>query len=111
MSKIFIIDDEPQIINSIETNLNNSIYKFYSFNNADEALTQIPKINPDLILLDLIMPKMNGFEFLQKLQNGNIDTKVIIVSGENKIDSAVKAMKLGAVDFITKLLYILSSTQ
>jgi len=102
MSKIFIIDDEPQIIHSIEQNLNHSIYKIFSFSNAKKALSNLPKLKPEIILLDLNMPEMDGYDFLKNLKELRIDTPVVIISGENKIDSAVKAMKLGAVDFITK---------
>ncbi|MBN2281411.1 MAG: sigma-54-dependent Fis family transcriptional regulator [Candidatus Marinimicrobia bacterium] len=102
MRKIFIIDDEPQIIASIEQNLPSTIYDINSYNNAQTAFRQIGECRPELILLDLIMPEMNGFQFLESLKAQKHNIPVIIISGENKIDSAVKAMKLGAVDFITK---------
>lgn len=102
MRKIVIIDDNYEIIRSIKDNFSNSSYEFHSFTNASRALQQLEKIKPELILLDLIMPQINGFEFLHKAKTLEISIPIVIISGENKIDTAVKAIKLGASDYVTK---------
>lgn len=102
MRQIVIIDDNYDIIRSIEDNFSDHSYKFHSFTRPEKALAEIKNINPEIILLDLLMPVLNGFEVLEKLQSMQISAKVIVISGENKINYAVKAIKLGAHDYITK---------
>ena len=102
MRKILIIDDNIDIIISIQENFSELPYEFHSYTNAKIALKDIETLNPEIILLDLVMPEIDGFTFLKMAKQKKLNAKIIIISGENRIDSAVKAMKLGATDYITK---------
>lgn len=100
MNKIFIIDDEPKIISTIQENLSNTNFQFYTYEQTEKALKDLNHIHPDIILLDLVLPGMNGFEFLDKVKDK--DLHIIVISGQKRIESAVKAIKMGACDYITK---------
>ncbi len=100
MNKIFIIDDEPKIISTIQENLSNTNFQFYAYEKSENALRDLNHITPDIILLDLVLPGMNGFKFLEKVKDR--DLNIIIISGQKRIESAVKAIKMGACDYITK---------
>jgi two-component system response regulator FlrC len=77
-------------------------YKPVAFQNAIDALTALKKEKFELILLDLMMPKMDGFEFLSQLQKRKDKTPVIVISALTELEHINRAMGLGAVDYITK---------
>ena len=70
--------------------------------NGEQALSAIRKDLPDLVLLDLQMPKMGGIEVLRALRKEEINVPVIVITAHGSIETAVEAMKEGAYDFITK---------
>ena len=70
--------------------------------NGEQALTSIRKDVPDLLLLDLQMPRMGGLEVLRALRKDGINVPVIVITAHGSIETAVEAMKEGAYDFITK---------
>jgi len=99
---ILVVDDEKNIrltlveaLSSLQTEIDTAI-------NGEEALAKLKEKDFSLILLDLKMPGMDGMEVLRKLRKIRPDIKVIIITAYGTIDSAVEAMKLGAVDFIQK---------
>lgn len=102
--KILIIDDDPFFRNFYIGKLTAAGYQIVTAVDGNEGLEKIIKEKPDLILLDLIMPKSDGFEVLQKLtQNKNITTApVIIFSTLDQQQDVEEAKKLGAVDYINK---------
>ncbi len=78
-------------------------YEVETAENGEEGLSKIKEGNPDLILLDIIMPKMGGFEMLEKMQEEGISgTPVIVVSNSGQPVEIDKAQKLGATDWIVK---------
>jgi DNA-binding response OmpR family regulator len=100
--KILICDDEPLMTASIEAVLNTGNYHVQSTNSARQALTLIHAESPDLVILDLMMPVMTGFEILDAVDRERCDAAFIIVTGENSLDSAVKAIRKGASDYLRK---------
>ena len=100
-AKILVIDDEPRI-HRLLTHLLRSDFSVHTARSGEESLEKIDVISPDLILLDLSMPQMSGIEVLRKLAKAGKNIPVIILTGYGSIDSAVRAMKLGAIDYIEK---------
>ena len=100
--KILIIDDDPKVRKSISAFLEDSGYVIFEAENAIHGLNLFQQELPDLILLDLRMPEMDGLQFLEIIQDKSPDTPVIIVSGAGVMADAIRALKLGAMDFITK---------
>jgi two-component system nitrogen regulation response regulator NtrX len=102
MPKILIIDDERAIRSTLKEIL---AYEKFDVDEAADGAEGIKKAetgNYDVILCDIKMPKMDGMEVLNKLQQINADTPVVMISGHGSIDNAVEAIKKGAYDFISK---------
>lgn len=103
-AKVLIVDDEPYNIDVLEQALDGTDYQVVTASNGQEAWEKIQSEQPDLILLDLMMPVMDGFAVLAKVKEDPTlrDTPIIIVSAENDSKSVVKGIKQGAEDYLTK---------
>ena len=102
--KILVVDDIPVNIQLLQAFLATQNYKTYIARNGVEALKQAEAIEPDLILLDVMMPKMNGFEtckLLKKSEKARY-TPIIMVTALNEIESKIQGIEAGADDFISK---------
>jgi len=102
MSKILVIDDEKEICESIKMILEYEDYQFDSATDSSEGLDKIESGDFDVILLDIQMPNLNGFEVLNRIKEKNLELNVIMISAFSSLENAVKATKLGAFDFIEK---------
>jgi len=103
---ILVVDDESSISQALSGILSDEGYETLTAPNGYEALKIIEEQAPDLVLLDIWMPGMDGIETLQEIKRTNPFLQVIIISGHGTIETAVKATKLGAYDFIEKPLSI-----
>ena len=102
--KILLVDDEEDIIKMNMLSLIESNYDVVSANEGREALEKAEKENPDLILMDVVMPGMDGLETLDRLKNNprTSSIPVIILSGVGEKEAWNKAKASGAADFIDK---------
>jgi two-component system nitrogen regulation response regulator NtrX len=103
---ILVVDDEEAILKLLTEMLKDEGFIVSSAENGYQALKQIEKEEPDLVLLDIYLPGINGIETLQEIKKINKSIPVIIISSYGNIDNAVYATKLGAYDFIEKPLSI-----
>ena len=103
---ILAVDDEATILKSLSGILSDEGFEVLTASNGYEALKVIAEESPDLVLLDIWMPGIDGIETLQEIKRTNPFLQVIIISGHGTIETAVKATKLGAHDFIEKPLSI-----
>lgn len=101
-TRILIIDDEPRLCESIKTLLCAQGYETKTFSSGNEAIPFLKKNEFDLILLDVFMEGMDGFQVIENIINQKIDTPVIIMTGDASIKSAVKALRMGAKDYLKK---------
>ncbi|MGA1791936.1 MAG: sigma-54-dependent transcriptional regulator, partial [bacterium] len=99
---ILIADDEHRIRSSLAGILKDEGYEVSMAEDGLEALEKAEEENPDLILLDIWMPGTDGMEVLQKIKGQLPDMAVVMISGHGNIETAVKAIKMGAYDFIEK---------
>jgi two-component system, cell cycle response regulator DivK len=101
---ILVIDDSTTNIVLIDAVLSDKGYQIDTALTADEAFMRIERQVPDLILLDLLMPKVSGFDFLEKLRQDpkTLETPVIVVSALTDDDNIQKIKKFGTVDFLKK---------
>ena len=102
MAKILIADDEQSIRRTLREILEFEKYKVDEAADGLECLAKVKQNKYDVIILDIKMPKMDGMETLEKIQNLASDTPVVMISGHASIDTAVEAVKKGAFDFISK---------
>ncbi len=103
---ILIVDDEPSIRQSLSGLLSDEGFEVSAASNGYEALKMVEADSPDLVLLDIWMPGIDGIETLKEIKKDNPFIQVIIITGHGTIETAVKATKLGAFDFIEKPLSI-----
>src|SRR5450759_4885174 len=101
-AKILIVDDEEIVIRSCLRILDDSSYVVDSVQDGWEALIKIDESDYDIIVLDIMMPKIGGLEVLQHVKERYPDIDVIMMTGLSQIQTAVKAMKLGAFDYLSK---------
>ena len=102
--KILIVDDEPLNVDYIEQRLEDLDYQILTATDGQQALNTIKSEHPDLILLDLMMPVLDGFAVLAEVKADTDlrDTPVIIISADHDSKSIVRGIKQGADDYLTK---------
>jgi len=103
-SKILIADDNPLNLKMLTELLNPDLYKISIANNGRKVLENAPKVMPDLILLDIMMPEMDGFEVCAKLKQDEKtrDIPVIFLTAKVSPEDIVKGFEIGASDYVTK---------
>ena len=99
---ISIVDDDEAVRDSLDVLLRAAGYHTSSFEGCAEFLAGLQSGHPDCILLDVRLPDGDGIDILQKLINDGVRTPVIIITGHGDVPMAVKAMRLGAADFVEK---------
>lgn len=102
MTKILVIDDERSIRNSMKDILQYEGHEVVLAENGMEGLVSMKSEKPDIVFCDIKMPKMEGIEVLERIKEFSADTPVIMISGHGTIDTAIKAIRKGAYDFIEK---------
>jgi two-component system, sensor histidine kinase and response regulator len=102
--KIMIVDDDPLVIKALERILFRQNYLFFSVNSGEEALTAIDEIEPDIILLDVFMKELTGFEVCKEFKKRGITERipVIFLTSNNQHSEIVKGFQSGAVDYVIK---------
>lgn len=99
--KILIVDDEQSIRDSLKLLLK-STFEVFTAEDGREALECLESIQPEVILLDVMMPKLDGLETLREIKNRQYPASVVMLSGAQQVKTAVEAMKHGAVDYLNK---------
>jgi diguanylate cyclase (GGDEF)-like protein/PAS domain S-box-containing protein len=100
--RVLLVDDEPRMLSSLRELLKTSGYHLNSVGCGGVAVSQLGNGNFDLVILDMGLPDMNGHEVMDFINAENLGTSVIVVSGNNDIDSAIGALKRGAFDYLRK---------
>jgi len=100
--KILVIDDEGIVRTSCSRALSPEGYEVASAKNGSEGLKLLEGGKFDIVLTDLKMPDMDGIEILRKVKEKWPETEVIIITGYQTVDTAVKSIKLGAFDYLEK---------
>ena len=100
MRKILIVDDEEKIRELIRMNLELAGYKCDEAEDGEMALEKLNKFSPDLALLDIMLPKKNGYEIAQSFIKQNVP--IIFLTAKDSVTDKVKGLKLGADDYIVK---------
>lgn len=100
--KILVIDDDPSLRRVLEYNLQEDGHDVYAAVSGEEGVRAFDDLNPILVITDLKMPGMDGFQVLRAIKDRRPETLVIIITAFGAIETAVEAMKLGAYDYITK---------
>jgi DNA-binding NtrC family response regulator len=99
---LLCVDDDPAILRLLKNIFRQEAYGIFTANNAAEALQLIKETRIDAALVDYMMPDTDGLSLLKMIHEGYPSTMVIIITGHGGIDEAIRAIKLGAVDFLEK---------
>ena len=100
--EILVVDDEKNIRSSLEGILKDEGYRVRGVGTGEDLLKQIAQAIPDLVVLDVWLPGMDGLQALEEVKRLHPELPVIMISGHSNVETAVKATKLGAYDFIEK---------
>src|SRR6058998_1067962 len=100
--RVLLIEDEPTTAKAIELMLTTEGFNVYSTDLGEEGLDLGKLYDYDIILLDLNLPDMHGYDVLKKLRVAKVQTPVLILSGISEMDSKVRALGFGADDYVTK---------
>ena len=99
---VFVVDDDANVRTSIQGLLKSAGLRSECFETAEQFLQRKPSKGPSCLILDVSLPGMSGLDFQQKLRNAGLQIPIIFVTGYGDIPMTVKAMKSGAVEFLTK---------
>src|SRR6266478_3424525 len=100
--RVLVVDDEQSLRKVLAATLQREGYEAQVASDGEEALAALDRDGADVVVTDLVMPKMDGLSLLRKVVVSHPDVPVIVVTAHGRVDSAVEAMKAGAFDFVTK---------
>lgn len=102
--KILVVDDEPHIVNLIRLTLSGEKYEVYSAYSGKEALELAKQITPDLIILDLMMPNMDGYQVCEEIRKDKrlAELPIMILSAKSQLVDKFKSINVGADDYVVK---------
>jgi two-component system, OmpR family, alkaline phosphatase synthesis response regulator PhoP len=102
-SKVLIVDDEPNIVLSLEFIMNQRGYETRVARDGEEALAEVERFRPDLVLLDVMLPRRDGFEVCQTLRaEGWSELKILMLTAKGRDVEIEKGLALGADGYVTK---------
>jgi DNA-binding response OmpR family regulator len=102
MKRILVIEDEPQMQLGLRDNLELEGYEVQVASDGDEGLSKAASFNPDLVILDIMLPKKNGFDVCRELRARSIATPIVMLTARSAETDKVLGLELGADDYVTK---------
>lgn len=100
--KLLIVDDEKELLNALAVILKKNGYTFDLVNDSREVKTYLDEFNYDLIIMDIMMPYLDGYTLVKQIRDEKIDTPIILLSAKSELFDKIKGLDLGADDYITK---------
>ena len=100
--KVFLLDDDELIVSVLSRALQKEGYEICGATETDNAVDKICSWTPDIVMLDITMPGRDGLDILQEIKSKKLDTQVVMLTADDTAETAVRAMQLGAVDYLTK---------
>ena len=100
--EILVIDDDEKITSMLRRGLAFEGYDVHTANNGTEGLSKVLSVDPDLIILDIMMPMIDGFEVCRRLREGGSTTPVLMLTAKDEVENRVKGLDLGADDYLVK---------
>lgn len=102
--KVLVVDDDKEIVETLQKILTQEEYNVVAAFDGEEALVKLKSDNPDIILLDIVMPKLNGFEVLKEIREKHTDRwrPVIIISAKDELESVRRGYNMEADHYLTK---------
>jgi DNA-binding NtrC family response regulator len=101
MRSVLVVDDEIAVRECVKMILKND-YEVFLAKNAEEAFSQIKEQTPDVVLLDIILPDLDGLKVLERIKQNDPNITVVMVTATTTVNTALEAKKLGAYGYVTK---------
>lgn len=101
-ASVLVVDDEPTIRDSLRMVLEHEGYRVLEAADGEQALRVVETGHPEAVLLDILMPRLNGLEALRRIRSLTVDLPVLMISGHGTVETAVEALRSGAQDFLEK---------
>jgi DNA-binding response OmpR family regulator len=102
MKSVLIIEDNPAMLRGLQDNFDLKGYRVKTARDGEEGLKAALKEKPDLIILDIMLPKINGFEVCSQIRRQNLDMPIIMLTAKDQESDVVMGLNLGADDYVTK---------
>jgi nitrogen regulation protein NR(I) len=102
MSKILVVDDQKTVCYSLQRFLQSEGYNVHTATSGEDALSVLDNVKPDLVIMDVRMPEMDGIEVLRKIKESHPQIQAIMMTAFSATEKAIQAIKLGAYDYLTK---------
>jgi two-component system NtrC family response regulator/two-component system nitrogen regulation response regulator GlnG len=102
MSKILVVDDQRTVCYSLQRFLQSEGYNVHTATSGEDALSVLNDVNPDLVIMDVRMPEMDGLEVLKRIKESHPKVQVIMMTAFSTTEKAIEAIKLGAYDYLAK---------
>ena len=99
---ILIVEDDPALLRGLKDNLEAQGYEVRTANDGQKGMDALMKARPDLLLLDLMLPKVNGYEICRVARSRQMDMPIIMLTAKGQEDDIVRGLELGADDYVTK---------
>jgi two-component system, LuxR family, response regulator FixJ len=99
---VHVVDDDREVRRSLSFMLGSSQFRSRPFASGSDLVESLGELQPGCVLLDIRMPEMDGFQVMSELASRGVDWPVVVMTGHGEVPVAVRAMKLGAVDFLEK---------
>ena len=100
--KVLIVEDNPALLRGLKDNFQAQGYQVRTADDGEKALAALMRDPPDLLLLDLMLPKVNGYEICRQARSRRLNTPIIMLSAKTQEDDVVRGLELGADDYMTK---------
>ncbi|MEZ5292193.1 MAG: response regulator transcription factor [Vicinamibacterales bacterium] len=102
MKRILVIEDEPQMLLGLRDNLELEGYEVQTASDGEQGLAKAATFNPDLVILDLMLPRKNGFDVCRELRDRSASTSIVMLTARSAETDKVLGLELGADDYVTK---------
>ena len=102
MKTVLIVEDDPTMLRGLEDNFELRGYRVKTARDGEQGLDMSLKEKPDLIILDIVLPRINGYQMCSLIRKRNLDMPIIMVTGKDRESDIVRGLTLGADDYVTK---------
>ena len=100
--KLLVVEDDPNIVELLSASLRFAGFDVSAATNGAEAVTSAHDLRPDLLVLDVMLPDLDGFEVIRRLREGGIRTPVVFLTARDATDDKIRGLTLGGDDYVTK---------
>src|SRR5687768_12597678 len=101
-ASVLIIEDDPALLRGLKDNFHAQGYRVRTCTDGEQALRMLLQNPPDLVLLDIMLPKMNGYEICRAARARELDVPIIMLTAKGQEEDIVRGLELGADDYVTK---------